>query len=424
MDTEACPPGGAGGRRVPLVLVAGLEESAVATTAVALQGLDDTGTALVHHDLRDVAGGVVRRRVRQAGADHAVALELAHGCVSCTLREDLLPLLRRLCEEPHVTRIVLQLDPALEPEALSWAIQHVLIDDRPLIEDVEPSAVVTVVDMARWLADAGGDEALLERGLSAGAEDERTVAQLAVGQVEFADALVLTGAAEDPWQQGRTEAVLARLAPTAPSSAIETLGVAGLLERIPATARRGTVDGAHGPLLRGQPRLSPDSGVSVVLFEQRRPFHPERLHDAFDTLLEGTVRVRGRVWVASQPDTVLWLESAGGGLSIGHAGPWLASLTDEQWEHADAEHQVRASLNWDECYGDRAQDIVLLAHEAAPHELIHALDAALLSDEEVAAGRQVWASYPDPFGDWHTDPCLDAEDTGREAETGHQRGQG
>ena len=38
-----------------------------------------------------------------------------------------------------------------------------------------------------------------------------------------------------------------------------------------------------GPLLRGQPPLEPDSGVSVLLFEDRRPFHPQRLHDAFAT---------------------------------------------------------------------------------------------------------------------------------------------
>jgi len=50
-------------------------------------------------------------------------LELAHGCVSCTLREDLLPLLRRLARRPEVTRIVVRLDEAMEPEPVSWAIR-------------------------------------------------------------------------------------------------------------------------------------------------------------------------------------------------------------------------------------------------------------------------------------------------------------
>ncbi|GHF51047.1 G3E family GTPase [Amycolatopsis bartoniae] len=66
-----------------------------------------------------------------------MTLELAHGCVSCTLREDLLPLLRRLAGMPEVARIVLRLDES------------------------------------SWLADAMGDDTLAERGRQASPEDER-----------------------------------------------------------------------------------------------------------------------------------------------------------------------------------------------------------------------------------------------------------
>jgi G3E family GTPase len=392
-----------------LVLVAGLAGDAGAAVAERVWH-DDPGSVLVHHDLARIAEGIVRRRVRRAGGEEVRVLELAHGCVSCTLREDLLPLLHALAPREDVTRIVLHLDSSLEPEAVCWALRDVVVagsgDTATTVADVaDVEAVVTVVDRATWLTDASGDTALVERGLGAAAEDERTVAQVVVGQVEFADALVLTGPAADAWSAARTDAVLDRLAPRAPRHDLATLDVAALLAAVPADARRGEPDHPHGPLLRGQPPLEPDCGVSVVVFTERRPFHPERLHDALDVLLDGTVRARGRIWVASQPDVALWLESAGGGLRIGHAGPWLAAVED--WSDVDAERRAMASLDWDPYYGDRSQNLVVIAHLAAPGEITAALRGALLTDEELAQGSELVLG--DPFGDWHEDPCADAE---------------
>lgn len=403
-------PSGQRSARTPLVIVAGLPAAPVADVAESLRRQRAGTTALVHHNLREVTNGVVHRRLRHGDRDEDTTLELVHGCVSCTLRGNVLPLLSALASKPTVDRIVLHLDPALEPDAACWAIQHVSLGGRTLDEFVAVEAVVTVVDAESWLGDAAGDELLAERGLPASADDERTVAQVAVGQVAFADALVLAGQFEDPWASGRSRAVLDRLAPTAPRVDLERFVPDSLLAQVPQDARRGEIDGPHGPLLRGQPPLESDSGVSLTLFEQRRPFHPDRLHQALDMLLDGVIRVRGRAWVASQPDTVLWLESAGGGLQVEHAGPWLAALSDERWAHMPAQRRARAALSWDDYYGDRAQELVILAHDAKPQDIRRTLDEAVLTDAELATGRQAWAQYPDPFDDWHAEPCGDLID--------------
>lgn len=391
--------------RTPLIMVAGIDQQQVMEVSEELWRQDPQGTALVHHDLRAVAEGVVRRNTRYGEHVDAHVLELAHGCVSCTLRVDLLPLLRQLAELPGVRRIVVRLDTALEPETICWALRNVEVDGRPLIAEVAIEAVLTTVDQATWLADASGDEELVERGMGGSPDDERTVAQVAVGQVEFADALVLAREAEDRWQQSRLEAVLARLTPSAPWGRVA--GVHRLLAEIPDYARRGEVDGPHGRLLRGQPSLETDAGVSTVLFEERRPFHPQRLHEAIDVLLEGVIRARGRVWVATRPDDALWLESAGAGLSVGQAGPWLAAMGD--WSQVADERRFRAELNWDDHYGDRAQELVVIAHEADPGEIVRALRHAVLTDDELAAGRAAWTAYDDPFAEFHRDPCEPSE---------------
>jgi G3E family GTPase len=347
-----------------VVMVASLTEHPVAEEV----WRDRTGSVLVRHDLSRISEGIVRRWVD----GRMTVLELAHGCVSCTLREDLLPLLRSL----RGRTVVLHLDPTLEPEAVCVALRE---------DEVHVEAVLSVVDRATWLADATGEETLAERGFGAAPQDDRTVAQVVVGHVEFADALVLTGPAGDV----RTSAVLDRLAPGVPRQELSSLDVPALL----AATQPGPAYDAFGPLLRGVP-LEPDGRVSVVHFAHRRPFHPVRLHEALDVLLDGVVRTRGRVWVASQPDVAMWLESAGSGLRIGYAGPWLAALDD--WTAVDPERRVLASLSWDPYYGDRAQELVVIAHEASPSEITAVLGAALLTDEEVALGDELTFTE-DPF---------------------------
>jgi G3E family GTPase len=386
--------------RTELVIVAGLPAGAVREVVDAFVR-DSPGTVAIHHALDHLARGTVTRRLRKGTEDTVTAVDLAHGCVSCTLREDLLPLLADQAATPDVDRIVLHLDPALEPESICWALRHVVLADATVAELVRIEAVITVLDAGTWLASATGDDDLTDHGLALTPDDDRTLAQVAVGQVEFADAVVLAGSAGDGWTSARTSAVLDRLAPGAPRTGLLTFDPNELLAAVPAHGRRGRDDDPHGPVLLGQPPLEQDCGCSVTLFSARRPFHPQRLHVAIDSLVTGVVRSRGRIWLASRPDTVLWLESAGGGLRIGRIGPWLA-CDESAWDVVSPQRRAMAALRWDPYYGDRAQDLTVLSYAGDPDTITSALEAALLTDEELSLGYQEWQSWADPFADWRT----------------------
>lgn len=356
-------------RETRLVLVTGLPRQAAGSVAEELR-TEQAGTVLVRHDLTALTEGVVKRRLRWAARDETTVLELAHGCVSCTLREDLLPLLRTLVARPDVHRVVLHLDPVMEPEQVCWALRNALVGNVTIVDLAPIEAVLAVVDERTWLAAATGDERI---------DDERTLAEVAVGQVEFADAIVVAGSAEDRWVAARTRAVLDRLAPTAPRAAsVRALAV-------PDEARRGVEADAHAPLLGGSPPLDTESGVSLSVFEARRPFHPTRLYRALDVLLDGVVRAKGRFWVATQPDVALWVASAGGGLRIGHAGAWLAAVDEPTWSRTTPERRAKAAVDWHPRWGDRIQEIAVLAHDADPADVHAALHDALLTDAESAA---------------------------------------
>lgn len=394
--------------RPELLVLTGLSAPGVEAVITRIRALDPR-VAVLHHDLRQVGRGLVRRRLRTRDSDVTTTVELAHGCVSCTLREDLLPQLVALAAPGGPARIVLHLDSALEPEHICWSLLHVLVDGATAVDSVDLRGVVTVVDTRSWFDDATGEASLPERGLSDLPDDERTVAQVAVGQAEFADLIVPVDTA-DAWELARLDAVLARLTPLADRLRLDALDDRVLLGSLPERARRGRPDDVHAALLRGTPPLDGDCGVRLVVFSARRPFHPGRLHDALDVLLDGVVRTRGRVWLATRPEAVLWLESAGGGLKVGHAGDWLDGAGSEAWEAASDERQAIAALGWHPDFGDRAQDLVVLSHAADPDEIDAVLREALLTDLELAAGEDVWRALPDPFGWWHTDPCEPAAD--------------
>ncbi len=388
--------------RTPVILVAGQKDTDPVVGAL----VRTPGTLVVEHRFD---GHVVRRTMvtLQQGVltTAEIGLELAHGCVSCTIRNDLLVLLRQLHRRDDIDRVVVHLAPWLEPEPICLAIDRVRVRvapgyvDGPAALDVSIAAVVTCVDTSVWLSQALGDAQL---------GDGRTRAQVVVGQAEFADVAVLNR------PNPIVAAVLRRLSPRARIS-VGAEDIEHALDNLYRDARRGRSDDPHGPLLAGQPPLDSRGPVKLVEFTARRPFHPQRLHACLDVLLEGVIRTRGRLWLAGQPEQAMWLESAGGGLRVSSAGKWLAALTGPELADIDTERRVFAELTWDDRHGDRHTAMTILVYSAHAANILDALNGALLTDDEFRI-PQDWIHYDDPFGNWHEeDPCeapaKDAEDT-------------
>ncbi|MGV0626029.1 ribosome hibernation factor-recruiting GTPase MRF [Mycolicibacter minnesotensis] len=394
--------------RTPVILVAGQYGTAAAVKALQCQ----TGTVTVSYQMD---GHVVVREIVSGTAPMGLstarsALELAHGCPSCTIRNDLLVLLRRLHRRDNVERIVVRLAEWLEPQPICWAIRNVRVHvgpgyvDGPAGRDVVIAAVVTCVNATDWLPQALGEEQL---------DDGRTIAQVVVGQAEFADAIVVY----EP--QPTALAVLRRLAPRARITA-GTDHLEQALTHLDDNSRRGRSEGPHAPLLAGQPSLRAEGSVQLIEFHARRPFHPQRLHAALDTLLEGVIRTRGRLWLANRSDQAVWLESAGGGLQTFLAGKWLAAMTGAEAARVAPERHAVADLIWDHRHGDRHSSLVILVCGAPPEQIRSALTAALLTDDELRRPNR-WPDYPDPFGDQHHDPCTDSPTATADVSPHHSR---
>lgn len=387
--------------RTPVILVTGQSDTDPVVGAL----LRTPGTLVVEHRF----DGHVVRRTTVTLSDGVLTstesgLELAHGCVSCTIRNDLLVLLRQLHRRDDVDRIVVHLAPWLEPEPICLAIKHVRVRvapgyiDGPAALDVSIAAVMTCVDSSAWLDQALGEDEL---------DDGRTKAQVVIGQAEFADVVVLKHA--NPF----VAAVLRRLSPLARVQ-VGTDDIEEALDNLYRDARRGRSDDPHGPLLAGQPPLESRGPISLVEFNARRPFHPQRLHACLDLLLDGVIRTRGRLWLANKPDRPMWLASAGAGLRVGSAGKWLAAMTGPERDGVDAERRALAELGWDDRHGDRHTAMAILVCGARPADILDALHGALLTEEELQRPLD-WIGYDDPFGDWHEDPCAELAEAADDA---------
>src|SRR5690606_37724304 len=119
-------------------------------------------------------------------------VEMSNGCICCTLREDLLKEVSALARQQRFDYLVIESTGISEP--LPVAETFTFEDEQGIsLSDVATlDTMVTVVDGVNFLRDFDEAAALHERGESLGDEDERSVADLLIEQVEFCDVILIS----------------------------------------------------------------------------------------------------------------------------------------------------------------------------------------------------------------------------------------
>ncbi|MYG02100.1 MAG: GTP-binding protein, partial [Acidobacteriia bacterium] len=263
--------------------------------------------------------------------------------------------------------------------------------------------MVTVVDGPRFLSDFGSGDDLLDRGLGLDDEDDRSIADLLVDQVELADVLVLNKTDKMSRREvARLTGILRKLNQTATFAQttygrvpLDLIFDTGLFDfkRVEQTEDwLRELQGSHTP-------ETEEYGIGSFVYRRRRPFHPGRLAAVFEGCFEGVLRAKGVVWLATRHEVAGALSIAGDSLSLEPGGPWLAAL--DQAELADDPETLEwVGRIWEPDHGDRRQELVFIGIEM-PQEAIEAeLDGCLLTDAEMASGVSGWASLDDPLPGW------------------------
>ncbi|MFF7230823.1 GTP-binding protein [Streptomyces sioyaensis] len=246
-------------------------------------------------------------------------VEMTNGCICCTLRDDLLEEVDRLAREGRFDYLLIESSGISEPMPVAATFAFPRDDGATLGDLARLDTMVTVVDAANFLPELNGGDGLAERGLDQYEDDERTVSDLLMDQIEFADVIVLNKIdLVDAESAERLEAALARLNPAArivPAlhgrvNPGEILGT-GLFDLERAQQAPGWVreiNGDHVP-------ETEEYGISSTVFRADAPFHPGRLWtfvtEGLDSGAYGQVlRSKGFFWLASRPNaTGLWSQA-------------------------------------------------------------------------------------------------------------------
>ena len=367
--------------------------------------------AVIVNDMSEV--NIDAALVRDGGAElsrtEEKLVEMSNGCICCTLREDLLLEVERLAREGRFDQLVIESTGISEPLPVAETFTFAGEDGRCLGDVAQLDTLVTVVDAFNFLRDYASSDLLESRGESLGEEDERTVVDLLIEQIEFCDVLVVNKL--DLIEPAERDRLLAILRSLNPSARLELASFGAVpLERVLQTGLFDFDKAAQAPgwlqELRGEHTPETEEyGISSFVYHARRPFHPERFFALVEGEWPGVIRSKGYFWLASHPAHAGTWSQAGAVARHGVAGRWWAAVSPEQWPE-DEETVALIKEKWHVAVGDARQELVLIGMDMDEAALRARLDACLLTDSELAAGPAAWTRLHNPFSDWPqaTDP--------------------
>jgi len=373
-----------------------------------LANRDGRRVAVIVNDMSEVNIDAELVRQGEAGLSRPAEtmVELTNGCICCTLRDDLLKEVRTLAESGRFDQLVIESTGISEPMPVAATFDFRDEDGNSLGDVARLDTMVTVVDAANLLREYASQAFLKDRGESLGEADVRTVVDLLVDQIEFADVVVVNKTdLVDRATLAQVRRVIHALNPRA--RVIEAVNADLPLEDVLDTGRFDFAEAQKNPgwyrELFGFAEHVPETeeyGITSFVFRARTPFHPERLHRFInDGDWPGVVRAKGFFWLASRPEWVGEMSMAGAVRRHQGAGLWWAAVPEERWPEDRAWRRMIAD-RWDEAWGDRRQELVFIGIGLDRDRLDRALSACLLTDAEFEAGAEAWLDLPDPFPRW------------------------
>jgi G3E family GTPase len=118
-------------------------------------------------------------------------VEMSNGCICCTLREDLLVEIKKLAQENKFDYLVIESTGISEPMPIAETFSFEDEQGDSLSSVSELDTMVTVVDAYNFLQDYGSGEFLANRKLQRDEEDDRSIVDLLISQIEFANVILL-----------------------------------------------------------------------------------------------------------------------------------------------------------------------------------------------------------------------------------------
>ncbi|MEM1114695.1 MAG: zinc metallochaperone GTPase ZigA [Pseudomonadota bacterium] len=393
--------------RLPVTVLSGFLGAGKTTVlSHVLNNREGKRVAVIVNDMSEINidSAIVRSDVSLNRSEEKL-VEMSNGCICCTLREDLLEEVAKLAQAGRFDHLLIESTGISEPLPVAETFTFADEDGVSLSDVARLDTMVTVVDAVNFLKDYEEAKYLQETGESLGEDDERSVTDLLVDQVEFADILLVSKTdLAAPADVERLTAILrtlnteARIIPIANGevdiSAVMDTGLFDFERAQQAPGWLKEMRGEHVP-------ETEEYGIASFTYEARQPFHPAKFHQFLHSADHHgkLIRSKGYFWLATRPQYAGQWSQAGGIARYGFAGMFWKAVPRSSWPE-DEEYLASIENNWVEPFGDMRQELVFIGQGLDEAAIRQALDACLLSEEEMLQGRDYWLSLDDPFPAW------------------------
>ena len=394
-------------RRLPVTVLSGFL-GAGKTTVLSniLNNREGKKVAVIVNDMSEINidASTVKNEVSLSHSEEKL-VEMSNGCICCTLREDLLLEVNKLAKDGKFDYLVIESTGISEPLPVAETFTFEDEDGVSLSEVAKLDTMVTVVDSVNFLKDYDEAKYLQDTGESLGEDDERSVADLLVDQIEFADVILISKT--DLASKEEIKKVIgiikslntsAKIFPIANGEIeVDEILDTNLFDFVKARQAPGWLKEMRGEHI---PETE-EYGISSFSYVARRPFYPDKFYNFLHSTKQygKLIRSKGYFWLGSRLEYAGQWSQAGGIARYGFAGMFWKATPKDNWP-TDKESLSTIMSQWEEPFGDMRQELVFIGQGLDKEKMISDLDECLVSEDDLLKGEEFWTTMNDPFPPW------------------------
>jgi G3E family GTPase len=346
----------------------------------------DKKIALIVNDMAElnIDASLIKNGVELSQTEEKL-VEMSNGCICCTLRDDLIQEVKKLCENGSYDAVVIESTGISEPvpvaQTFSYVDEETGID---LWQRANLDTMVTVVDAKDFLRQLYSAESLYDMWQLDDEEDERTISHLLVEQVEFANIIVINKSDLVSEQELsklvsviRSLNVDARIITTSNGEInIDDIVNTGFFDYEQASQAPLRVKEMEWGWHVAHTPETQEYGISSFIYTRYQPFDMEKLRAVLQAWLPGVVRAKGVCRLADDNANAFEFAIAGGEVSIVPFGRWMGSQTREELEESGQREEYMKIKDLPN--KDRVIQLVIIWVKMDKDAIAQLLDTALL----------------------------------------------